>query len=94
MDKERKQHSETLNGAALDSSKAKTQFNSGGNESDYDGGHPEESSVQADENKQSQKNSPASNSYNSGGNDSDYDGGHPEDAKSENEGHISSEDKN
>lgn len=50
----------------------KPRFNAGGNDSDYDGGHPG-----GYEEEQSDADAEGSGSFNEGGNDSDYDGGHP-----------------
>lgn len=51
-----------------------TQFNSGNNDSDYDGGHPG-SSFEGQE--ESPEESDGHGTFNAGHNDSDYDGGHP-----------------
>lgn len=79
-----------------------TDFNTGGNASDYDGGHPKDSQPDSDgrikngeeyARRQHGKDEIDNESYNSGGNASDYDGGHPEDSSSDSEGKIDS-DKN
>lgn len=54
------------------------QFNSGNNESDYDGGHPGDGF--SEEAEQESEKSEEKNSFNAGNNDSDYDGGHPGDS--------------
>ena len=84
----------------VDSEKEETRFNAGGNDSDYDGGHPGDASTQSEgrirseeeqaRDKKDQEKNKQSNSFNSGGNDSDYDGGHPKDAGSDSEGRIDS----
>lgn len=53
----------------------KTRFNAGGNDSDYDGGHP--GGFNADDEEQSGSGDEGGGSFNAGGNDSDFDGGHP-----------------
>lgn len=72
-------------------------FNAGGNSSDYDGGHPEDSQPDSDgrikngeeyARRQHGKDEIEERSFNAGGNASDYDGGHPEDSSSESEGKI------
>jgi hypothetical protein len=70
----------------------KKNFNTGGNDSDYDGGHPEDALSR--EQKEKQQKHQTDDSYNAGGNDSDYDGGHPEDVKPDSEGRIGSKDEN
>ncbi|MFC4713286.1 hypothetical protein [Planococcus dechangensis] len=64
---------------------AKNKFNSGDNDSDYDGGHPQDAfSTSEDEAKSGnskKKKDMKEKSFNEGGNDSDYDGGHPKDAE-------------
>lgn len=89
MDKEQKEQRTSVD---LDSSKSKKQYNAGENDSDYDGGHPEDALTE--EPKEKQQEHSANDSYNAGGNDSDYDGGHPKDVDPESEGHISSKNKN
>ena len=84
----------------VNSEKAKTQFNTGGNDSDYDGGHPKDVSAESEgrirsekeqaRHKEDQEENAQSNSFNSGGNNSDYDGGHPKDAKPGSEGRVDS----
>lgn len=80
------QNSEELESASVNSSKKDTQFNAGGNDSDYDGGHPGDASAKKHKPIEKQQEHSTSNSYNSGENGSDYDGGHPEDANSKNKG--------
>lgn len=85
----------------LDSEK---NFNTGGNDSDYDGGHPQDVSPQSDSQinsseerlnrEEESRSEDAANAFNAGGNDSDYDGGHPEDVSSESKGSINSEHSN
>ena len=95
MDKEKKpQTSNHSQDPDKDSVESGTSFNAGGNNSDYDGGHPEDALAQEHKNNEKQQEHSTDESFNAGGNDSDYDGGHPEDAKPESEGHISSKDKN
>ncbi|WP_033542404.1 hypothetical protein [Planococcus sp. CAU13] len=75
-------------------------FNAGGNDSDYDGGHPKDSQPDSDgridngeeyARRQHGKDEIDTSSFNAGGNDSDYDGGHPADSSSNSEGKIDSE---
>ncbi|MDQ0428046.1 hypothetical protein QOZ98_000872 [Planomicrobium stackebrandtii] len=80
------QNSEKLKSASANSSNKETHFNVGGNDSDYDGGHPEDASVQNRKPDEMQQEDSTNDSYNSGGNDSDYDGGHPEDVHPKNKG--------
>ena len=54
------------------------QFNSGKNDSDYDGGHPGDGF--SEEAEQGSEKSEGNGSFNAGNNDSDYDGGHPGDS--------------
>ncbi len=67
-------------------------FNAGGNDSDYDGGQPKDTSpgsegrVDADSTEAEEKEN--KKSFNSGGNDSDYDGGQPQDAQPGSEGRV------
>lgn len=77
-------------------------FNTGGNSSDYDGGHPTDSQPDSDgrikngeeyAKRQEGVDEIEDNSFNAGGNSSDYDGGHPKDSSSDSEGKIDS-DKN
>lgn len=68
------------------SSKKHQQFNAGKNDSDYDGGHPDDALTKKHKPNEKQQEHSTSNSYNSGKNDSDYDGGHPEDANRKNKG--------
>lgn len=67
---------------------AKNEFNTGGNASDYDGGHPADSDPESDGSidsgeqyarRQHGKDEIEDKSFNEGDNDSDYDGGHPKD---------------
>ena len=64
---------------------AKNKFNSGNNESDFDGGQPQDafstSENQVDSENQKKQKDKKEKSFNEGGNDSDYDGGHPGDAE-------------
>lgn len=84
-DKQNKQQNSLESEPASTNSKHNDrQFNAGGNESDYDGGHPGDASAQKNQPTKSQQEHSTGNSYNSGGNDSDYDGGHPKDANSKN----------
>lgn len=94
MDKEQKkqQTSEDSKVTDQDSNESANQFNAGGNDSDYDGGHPED--ALNEEQKKEQQEYKTGTSYNSGGNDSDYDGGHPGDVEPESKGHIGSKDEN
>ncbi|WP_223640439.1 hypothetical protein [Planococcus sp. 4-30] len=94
MDKEQKKQrtSKNTESTGQNSVEEKKNFNAGGNDSDYDGGHPEDAlSKQQKEKQQKQQ---TGDSYNAGGNDSDYDGGHPEDVKPDSKGRIGSEDEN
>jgi len=80
------------------------EFNAGGNNSDYDGGHPSDVSPQSDSQinsteerlnrEEESRSEDAANSFNAGGNDSDYDGGHPDDVSPASEGSINSEHTN
>ncbi|MBT2569444.1 hypothetical protein [Planococcus sp. ISL-110] len=83
MDKEanKQQNSEDIEFAESDSRKKDALFNAGRNDSDYDGGHPEDVVAKDRKLKENQQEQSTSDSFNSGGNDSDYDGGHPGDAK-------------
>lgn len=94
MDKEKEKQLTSGNAKVTnqESRDVNTQFNAGGNDSDYDGGHPDD--ALNEEQKKEQQEYRAGKSYNSGGNDSDYDGGHPEDTEPESEGRIGSKDKN
>ncbi len=96
MDKEEKkqQTSENNQDAGKDSAENSTSFNAGENNSDYDGGHPEDTLAPENTNMEKQQEQSTNESFNAGGNDSDYDGGHPEDAKPGSEGHIGSKNKN
>ncbi|MGI2327960.1 hypothetical protein [Planococcus sp. YIM B11945] len=82
------------------SDKGKTEFNAGGNDSDYDGGHPNDVSSQSDgrinssEERLNQEEESRDPGFNAGGNDSDYDGGHPEDVFPESKGSINSKQTN
>lgn len=73
----------------------KKKFNSGGNASDYDGGHPKGSQSDNEDplkngeqyaRRQHGKDEIEERSFNAGGNDSDYDGGHPKDSTSKSKG--------
>ncbi|MCM3610138.1 hypothetical protein M4S82_02680 [Planococcus sp. MERTA32b] len=77
-----------------------TDFNTGGNDSDYDGGHPKDSKSDSDgriksgeeyARRQHGKDEIGDEAFNAGGNASDYDGGHPEDSSSDSEGKIDSD---
>ncbi|TWT16049.1 hypothetical protein [Planomicrobium sp. CPCC 101079] len=82
----------------------KKDFNAGGNDSDYDGGHPQDVSPQSGNQinsseerlnrEEASRSEDAANSFNAGGNDSDYDGGHPDDVSSDSKGSVSSEHSN
>lgn len=74
-------------------------FNAGGNDSDYDGGHPKDSHPESEgrvdngaeyARRQHGKDEIDTSSFNEGGNDSDYDGGHPEDSTTNSKGKIDS----
>lgn len=73
MDNENKDRNEELE--MKKEKQQKPRFNAGGNDSDYDGGHPGGFTVQDDG--QSDAADEGGGSFNEGGNDSDYDGGHP-----------------
>lgn len=90
MEKEQKKQwtSENVESTDPDSREAKKRFNAGGNDSDYDGGHPGDAVAKKHKPNEKLREHSTGNSYNSGGNDSDYDGGHPEDVKPESEGRI------
>ena len=84
-------------------SKEKTEFNAGGNDSDYDGGHPRDVSsdssgrIHSGEegmNRKEGADEESGNAFNAGGNDSDYDGGHPKDVSADSPGHIDSNQDN
>lgn len=85
-------------------SKNEKDFNAGANDSDYDGGHPQDASPQSDSQinsseerlnrEEASRSEDAANSFNAGGNDSDYDGGHPDDVSPSSKGSISSEHSN
>lgn len=96
MDKEqkKKQISDSEGNKVInqDSNESTNQFNAGGNDSDYDGGHPED--VLNEEQKKEQQEYKTGKSYNSGGNDSDYDGGHPGDVETESKGRVDSKEEN
>lgn len=95
MDKEQKKQQRTSENTEFtdpNSIEEKKSFNAGGNDSDYDGGHPEDALSKGQKEKQQKQQT--GDSYNAGGNDSDYDGGHPEDVKPDSEGRIGSEDEN
>lgn len=94
MDKEQKKQwtSENTEFTDPNSVEEKKSFNAGGNDSDYDGGHPED--ALSKKQKEKQQKQQTSDSYNAGGNDSDYDGGHPEDVKPGSKGRIGSKDEN
>ena len=91
---------ENIEQTATDSNHSKKGFNTGGNDSDYDGGHPKDvypesrGRIDSKEEQQSQgQENPEekdAESFNSGGNDSDYDGGHPKDVFPESKGRINS----
>ncbi|PSL34364.1 hypothetical protein B0H99_10991 [Planomicrobium soli] len=82
----------------------KKDFNAGGNDSDYDGGHPQDGSPHSDSQinsseerlnrEEEDRSEDAANSFNAGGNDSDYDGGHPNDVSPDSKGSINSEHAN
>ena len=94
MDKKQKKlwTSENTEFTDPNSVEEKKSFNAGGNDSDYDGGHPED--ALSKKQKEKQQKQQTSDSYNAGGNDSDYDGGHPEDVKPGSKGRIGSKDEN
>ena len=94
MDKEQKKHQTSGDSEFTDPNSVgeKKSFNAGENDSDYDGGHPED--ALSKEQKEKQQKRQTGDSYNAGGNDSDYDGGHPENIKSDSEGRIGSKDEN
>lgn len=68
-----------------------TRFNAGGNDSDYDGGHPADrssenaGSISSNSERKSRESEDKAKSkgksFNRGGNESDFDGGHPEDSR-------------
>lgn len=73
------------------------EFNSGGNASDFDGGHPKDSQPEHEDpakngesyaRRQHGKDEIEDRSFNEGGNASDYDGGHPQDSTDESKGKI------
>ena len=70
--------------------------NAGGNDSDYDGGHPSDSESHDKHGeeyarRQHGKDEIDTASFNQGGNDSDYDGGHPSDSTGSSIGKIDSD---
>lgn len=77
---------------------SKKEFNAGGNDSDYDGGHPQDVSPQSDSQinsneerlnrEEEERSGDAATAFNAGGNDSDYDGGHPDDVSPKSKGSI------
>lgn len=85
-------------------------FNTGGNDSDYDGGQPTDSSSESagsiksnsenksgeseEKEKDKDKDKDKGNSFNRGGNDSDYDGGHPADTQQGSKGRVESNGEN
>lgn len=89
-----KQHDRNLDPERMEQSgeqenAGKKKFNSGGNASDYDGGHPNSSQSDNEDQlkngeqyarRQHGKDEIEERSFNAGGNDSDYDGGHPKDS--------------
>ena len=95
---------ENIEQTAADPNQSPTEFNAGGNDSDYDGGHPKDVFPESrgriespeEQQNQDQENPDESNSesFNSGGNDSDYDGGHPKDVFPESKGRIDSDSDN
>jgi len=99
-----KQHDRNLDPERMEQSEehekpANKNFNSGGNASDYDGGHPKDSQPQNEDDlkngeqyarRQHGKDEIEERSFNAGGNDSDYDGGHPKDSSSGSKGKIDS----
>ncbi|ANU09842.1 hypothetical protein A1A1_05067 [Planococcus antarcticus DSM 14505] len=95
MDKEEKKQwtSENYKYTGTDSEKVETQSNTGKNDSDYDGGHPSDTSNEEHKFKENEQEHSASDSYNSGKNDSDYDGGHPADVNPKSGNQVSSKDK-
>lgn len=73
---------ENIEQTATDSNESLPKFNTGSNDSDYDGGHPKDGSSESKERtdsteEQQEPKESNSKSFNSGENDSDYDGGHP-----------------
>lgn len=83
---------ERMEQSAESESAGKKNMNAGGNDSDYDGGHPSDSDPESDARikngeeyarRQHGKDEIDTSSFNEGSNDSDYDGGHPEDSTSD-----------
>lgn len=79
--KDQNQDPENVDQKATDPNETLPKFNAGGNDSDYDGGHPKDGSPKSkertDATEQQRQEDSNGKSFNSGGNDSDYDGGHP-----------------
>lgn len=73
MDNDNKERNEEVE--KKEKKQQKLRFNAGGNDSDYDGGHPGGFSVEDEE--RSAAEDEGGGSFNAGGNDSDFDGGHP-----------------
>lgn len=90
MGKEQNQREGPENQTNSDTDEKK--FNAGGNNSDYDGGQPQDgiqgSEGRVDEKQATEKKEQQKKEFNAGGNDSDYDGGHPKDANKGSEGRI------